>query len=43
MNNGNDVGYKKYHTINRRMFIMSAAKLIVFTGIISRLFFFADQ
>merc|ERR1712127_694365 len=29
---------KKIHTINRRMFIIGAAKAIVFTGIIARLF-----
>ena len=29
---------KKIHTINRRMFIIGAAKFIVFTGIIARLF-----
>jgi len=29
---------KKLHTINRRMFIIGAAKIIVFTGIITRLF-----
>ncbi len=31
-------GVRKIQTINRRMFIISAAKLIVFTGIIARLF-----
>jgi penicillin-binding protein 2 len=31
-------GVKKIQTINRRMFIIGAAKLIVFTGIIARLF-----
>ena len=34
----NDFGFGKLHTINRRMFIISAAKVIIFTGIISRLF-----
>ena len=29
---------QKLHTINRRMFIIGAAKVIVFTGIIVRLF-----
>ncbi len=29
---------KKLHTINRRMFIIGVAKIIIFTGIISRLF-----
>ncbi|MDA9042732.1 penicillin-binding protein 2 [Candidatus Pelagibacter sp.] len=31
-------GVKKVQTINRRMFIIGAAKLVVFTGIIARLF-----
>ena len=35
---GENFGVKKIHTINRRMFIIGAAKLIVFTGIIVRLF-----
>ena len=35
---GEDFGVKKIQTINRRMFIISAAKIIVFTGIIARLF-----
>ena len=30
--------FKKLNTINRRMFIISAAKAVVFTGIIARLF-----
>ena len=33
-----DTGFKKINTINRRMFIISAAKVVVFTGIIARLF-----
>ena len=33
-----DTGAQKLHTINRRMFIISVAKIIVFTGIIARLF-----
>ncbi len=33
-----DSSYGKLHTINRRMFIIGAAKIIVFTGIIARLF-----
>ena len=37
MNTG-DFGVKKLHTINRRMFIIGVAKIIVFTGIITRLF-----
>ena len=35
---GGDSGYKKLSTVNRRMFIMTAAKLVVFGGIITRLF-----
>ena len=35
---GENFGVKKVHTINRRMFIIGAAKFIVFTGIIARLF-----
>jgi len=35
---GENFGVKKVQTINRRMFIMGAAKFIVFTGIIARLF-----
>ena len=35
---GEDFGVKKIHTINRRMFIIGAAKFIVFVGIIARLF-----
>jgi len=35
---GEDFGVKKVQTINRRMFIIGAAKLVVFTGIIARLF-----
>ena len=31
-------GARKLHIINRRMFILGAAKIIVFTGIIARLF-----
>jgi len=33
-----DWGIKKLHTVNRRMFIISVAKVIVFSGIIARLF-----
>ena len=33
-----DWGIKKLHTVNRRMFIISVAKVIVFSGIIVRLF-----
>jgi penicillin-binding protein 2 len=35
---GGDFSAKKLHIINRRMFIIGAAKAIVFTGIIARLF-----
>jgi len=35
---GENFGARKIQTINRRMFIVGAAKVIVFTGIISRLF-----
>jgi penicillin-binding protein 2 len=35
---GEDFGVKKIHIINRRMFIIGAAKLVIFTGIITRLF-----
>ena len=34
----NSFGAEKLHTINRRMFIISVAKVVVFTGIIARLF-----
>ena len=33
-----DSSFRKLNTINRRMFIISAAKAVVFTGIIARLF-----
>ena len=33
-----NTGIQKLHTINRRMFIVSVAKIVVFTGIIARLF-----
>ena len=35
---GENFGVKKIQTINRRMFIIGAAKLVVFTAIIARLF-----
>ena len=35
---GEDFGVRKIHSINRRMFIIGAAKFIIFTGIITRLF-----
>ena len=33
-----NTGIQKLHTINRRMFIISVAKIVVFSGIIARLF-----
>ena len=33
-----DTAFRKLNTINRRMFIISAAKVVVFTGIVARLF-----
>ena len=33
-----DTAFKKLNTINRRMFIISAAKAVVFAGIVARLF-----
>ena len=38
MFNDGNTGFKRLNTINRRMFIISAAKAVVFTGIIARLF-----
>ena len=38
ISSGNDSGFKKLNTINRRMFLISAAKVVVFTGIVARLF-----
>ena len=38
MINYSDTGIKKLNIVNRRMFIISAAKLVIFTGIITRLF-----
>ena len=35
---GRDSGFKKSNTINRRMFIFAAAKVIIFFGIVGRLF-----
>ena len=35
---GSYFGGEKLQTINRRMFIIGAAKIIVFTGIVARLF-----
>ncbi len=38
MFSSNDSSIKKLNTINRRMFIISAAKVTVFVGIVARLF-----
>ena len=38
MFNTGDTAFKKLNTVNRRMFIISVAKAVVFTGIIARLF-----
>ena len=38
MISGNEPGFKKISTVNRRMFIFSAAKAIIFFGIVGRLF-----
>ena len=38
ISDGNNSGIRKLNTINRRMFVISAAKFVVFTGIITRLF-----
>ena len=38
MISGGDTSFRKLNTINRRMFIISAAKVVVFTGIVTRLF-----
>jgi len=38
MISGKNSNFIKQNTINRRMFILAAAKAIVFTGIISKLF-----
>ena len=35
---GEDSGFKKSNTINRRMFIFAAAKAVIFFGIVGRLF-----
>ena len=35
---GGDSSFKKINTVNRRMFIFSAAKAVVFFGIVTRLF-----
>ena len=38
ISDGNNSGIRKLNTINRRMFVISAAKFVIFTGIITRLF-----
>lgn len=38
MISGGDTSFRKLNTINRRMFIISAAKVVIFTGILVRLF-----
>ncbi len=38
MISSNNSNFTKLHTVNRRMFILAAAKVVVFTGIVSRLF-----
>ena len=35
---GSDSNVKKYNTVNRRIFILSIAKGVIFTGIIAKLF-----
>ena len=35
---GSDGGYRKFSLVGRRMFILSAAKVIIFGGIVARLF-----
>ena len=35
---GEDSGFKKTNTVNRRMFIFAAAKAVIFCGIVARLF-----
>ena len=38
IDSGDNSGIRKLNTVNRRMFIISAAKFVIFTGIVSRLF-----
>ena len=38
MFSSNDSNVRKFNTINRRVFILSLAKGVVFTGILARLF-----
>ena len=35
---GEDSGFKRTNIVNRRMFIFAAAKVVVFCGIVGRLF-----
>lgn len=35
---GSDTSYRKQSVVNRRMFILSAAKILVFGGIVAKLF-----
>ena len=38
ISSGSDTSYRKQSVVNRRMFILSAAKLFVFGGIVAKLF-----
>ena len=38
MISGNEPGFKKISTVNRRVFLLSAAKAVIFFGIVGRLF-----
>ena len=38
INSGSDTSYRKQSVVNRRMFILSAAKLFIFGGIVAKLF-----
>ena len=40
---GEDSGFKKSNTINRRMFIFAAAKAVVFFGIVGRVKSFCNH
>ena len=35
---GSDTSYRKQSVVNRRMFILSTAKILVFGGIVAKLF-----
>ena len=35
---GEDSGFKKSNIVNRRMFIFAAVKVVIFCGIVGRLF-----